>query len=68
MKFLDFVLARLSEPSTYAGVAALLAAGVRVDDPIWQARFPLVMAGAGFGRGSDVRKKCRTLKQPMLHA
>lgn len=47
-KFLNFVLARLSEPSTYAGIAALLAAGMRVDDPIWQAVFQLVMAGAGF--------------------
>jgi hypothetical protein len=49
MKFRCFVLARLSEPSTYAGFAALLAAcGVHVDDVTWQAALQLLMAAAGF--------------------
>jgi hypothetical protein len=49
VKIIDFALARLSEPSSYAGFAALLAAGgVHVDNPTWQAAFQLFMAGAGF--------------------
>lgn len=49
MKIVKFALARLSEPSTYAGFAALLAAGgVRTADPIWPAAVQLLMASAGF--------------------
>ena len=35
MSFLDFVLARLREPSTYAGLPALLqAAGIHLSEPV----------------------------------
>lgn len=48
MKLLAFLLARLAEPSTYAGLGALLAAaGVHIDNSVLQAAIQLLVAGAG---------------------
>jgi hypothetical protein len=48
MKLLGFVLARLAEPSTYAGLGALLAAGgVQIDGIILRAVIQLLVASAG---------------------
>ena len=43
-----FVLARLREPSSYAGLGALLAAaGIRADDAVVQATIQVLVAAAG---------------------
>ncbi len=48
MQFFDFALARLAEPSTYAGLGALLAAaGVHVDNSTLQSVVQLFVAIAG---------------------
>jgi hypothetical protein len=48
MKLLSFVLAWLAEPSTYAGLGALLAAsGVHIDGIILRAVIQLLVASAG---------------------
>jgi hypothetical protein len=45
---LAFVIARLREPSTYAGLGALLAAGgIHVDDAIVQAAIQVLVSIAG---------------------
>jgi len=50
MKFSAFVLERLTEPSTYAGLGALLAAGgVHIDNSVLQAVIQLLVALAGLG-------------------
>lgn len=43
---IDFVLNRLREPSTYAGLAGL-AAAVGIAEPLYQAISAVVMAAAG---------------------
>lgn len=43
---IDFVLNRLREPSTYAGLAGL-AAAVGVAEPLYQAISAVIMAAAG---------------------
>lgn len=48
MGLLAFLLARLREPSSYAGVGALFAAaGVHVDSTILQAAIQLLVSAAG---------------------
>ncbi|MGA8550950.1 MAG: hypothetical protein WB678_12005 [Stellaceae bacterium] len=43
-----FVLARLREPSSYAGLGALLAAaGIHADDAVVQATIQVLVAAAG---------------------
>jgi hypothetical protein len=43
---IDFVLNRLREPSTYAGLAGL-AAAVGIAEPLYQAISAVIMAAAG---------------------
>ena len=43
---IDFVLHRLREPSTYAGLAGL-AAAVGIAEPLYQAISAVIMAAAG---------------------
>ena len=43
---IDFVLHRMREPSTYAGLAGL-AAAVGIAEPLYQAISAVVMAAAG---------------------
>lgn len=43
---LNFVLIRLREPSTYAGLAGL-AAAVGIAEPVYQAGAAFIMAAAG---------------------
>lgn len=43
---LNFVLMRLREPSTYAGLAGL-AAAVGIAEPVYQAGAAFIMAAAG---------------------
>ena len=43
---LSFVLVRLREPSTYAGLAGL-AAAIGIAEPVYQAGAAVVMAAAG---------------------
>jgi hypothetical protein len=48
VKLVAFLVARLAEPSTYAGLGALLAAGgVHIDDAVLQAVIQLLVAIAG---------------------
>ena len=48
MTLLEFVLDRLREPSTYAGLGAILAAaGVHVDDAVLQTSIQALVALAG---------------------
>ncbi len=48
MNLLSFVVARSKEPSSYAGVGALLAAaGIHVDDSIVQAAIQVMVSVAG---------------------
>ncbi len=48
MNVLPFLLARLKEPSTYAGAGALLAAaGIHVDDTVLQAVIQVLVSLAG---------------------
>lgn len=48
MKILAFLLARLKEPSSYAGVGALFAAaGIQINDAVLQAAIQAVIALAG---------------------
>lgn len=48
MNLLAFIVARLREPSTYAGLGALLgAAGVHIDDTVLQAVVQLLVSIAG---------------------
>lgn len=48
MNALAFLLARLKEPSTYAGAGALLAAaGIHVDDAVLQAVIQALVSLAG---------------------
>jgi hypothetical protein len=48
MNLLSFVVDRSKEPSSYAGVAALLtAAGIHVDDSIVQAGIQVIVSIAG---------------------
>lgn len=45
---ITFVLARLREPSSYAGLGALLAAaGIHADDAVVQATIQVLVAAAG---------------------
>jgi hypothetical protein len=48
MAMFAFLLARLREPSSYAGLGALLAAlGIHVDDAVLQATIQLLIAAGG---------------------
>ncbi len=48
MPLLEFVVARLREPSTYAGLGALLAAaGIHVNDMVVQAFIQVLVSVAG---------------------
>jgi hypothetical protein len=48
MNLVAFLLARLKEPSTYAGIGALLAAtGIRADDAVVQAVVQALVSLAG---------------------
>jgi hypothetical protein len=48
MTVFAFLLARLREPSSYAGLGALLAAlGIHVDDAVLQAAIQLLIAAGG---------------------
>ena len=48
MQILAYLLARFSEPSSYAGLGAVLAAcGVHVDDAVLQAGVQLLVAAGG---------------------
>lgn len=48
MPLLEFVVARLQEPSTYAGLGALLAAaGIHVNDMVVQAFIQVLVSVAG---------------------
>ena len=48
MSFLAFLVARLKEPSSYAGLGALLAAGgVHIDAPVLQATIQVLVSVAG---------------------
>jgi hypothetical protein len=48
MNLVAFLLARLKEPSTYAGIGALLAAtGIRADDVVVQAVVQALVSLAG---------------------
>ncbi|MGA8382975.1 MAG: hypothetical protein WB710_17760 [Stellaceae bacterium] len=48
MPMIAFVLARLREPSSYAGLGALLAAaGIHADDAVVQATIQVLVAAAG---------------------
>ena len=52
-----FVLARLREPSSYAGLGALLAAaGIHADDAVVQATISSSGRGCRPDRGADARK------------
>lgn len=45
---LPFLLDRMKEPSTYAGLGALAAAfGVHLDDSVWQGMVQVATAAAG---------------------
>jgi hypothetical protein len=48
MRLFEFVVARLREPSTYAGLGALLAAaGIHVNDLVVQALIQVLVSVAG---------------------
>jgi len=48
MNLLAFLVARLKEPSSYAGIGAVLAAlGIHTDDAVVQAAIQLLVAAAG---------------------
>lgn len=48
MPLLEFIVARLREPSTYAGLGALLAAaGIHVNDMVVQAFIQVLVSVAG---------------------
>jgi hypothetical protein len=47
MNILAYLLARLKEPSTYAGVGVLAAAGIHVNAPILQAAIQALVSIAG---------------------
>ncbi|MGH7030000.1 MAG: hypothetical protein ACREE9_00625 [Stellaceae bacterium] len=48
MNIFDFVLARLKEPSSYAGAGALFAAaGIHVNDAVLQAAIQVLVSLAG---------------------
>ena len=48
MALLSFVLARLKEPSTYAGIGALVAtSGIHVDSAVLQAGIQVIVSLAG---------------------